>query len=103
MKRITTTQLRRKPRDGERIVMVTCYDATFARLVDEANVDVILLGDALGMRVTVEGVESEQQHDLLAQEACDEIQGYHISSPRPAFDVPQLLARSRPTGKARAM
>ncbi|MBB3963813.1 putative bifunctional diguanylate cyclase/phosphodiesterase [Rhizobium metallidurans] len=64
---------------------------------------IILLGDALGMRVTVEGVESEQQHDLLAQEACDEIQGYHISSPRPAFDVPQLLARSRPTGKVRAM
>jgi 3-methyl-2-oxobutanoate hydroxymethyltransferase len=51
MKRITTTQLRRKPRDGERIVMVTCYDATFARLVDEANVDVILIGDSLGMVV----------------------------------------------------
>lgn len=49
MKRLTTTQLRRKPREGERIVMVTCYDATFARLVDEAGVDAILVGDSLGM------------------------------------------------------
>ena len=49
MKRLTTTQLRRKPREGERIVMVTCYDATFARLVDEAGVDAILIGDSLGM------------------------------------------------------
>jgi 3-methyl-2-oxobutanoate hydroxymethyltransferase len=49
MKRLTTTQLRRKPRDGERIVMVTCYDATFARLVDEGGVDAILIGDSLGM------------------------------------------------------
>jgi diguanylate cyclase (GGDEF)-like protein len=64
---------------------------------------IILLGDALGMRVTVEGVESEQQHDLLAKEACDEIQGYHISSPRPAFDVPALLARCQPDGKAQAV
>lgn len=49
MKRISTTELRRKPRDGERIVMVTCYDATFARLVEEAGVDAILVGDSLGM------------------------------------------------------
>ncbi|MFK0330311.1 putative bifunctional diguanylate cyclase/phosphodiesterase [Rhizobium sp. NPDC090275] len=64
---------------------------------------IILLGDALGMRVTVEGVETAQQHDLLAQEACDEIQGYHISSPRPALDVPKLLAGSQPHGKAQAV
>ncbi|WP_111561078.1 putative bifunctional diguanylate cyclase/phosphodiesterase [Rhizobium sp.] len=64
---------------------------------------IILLGNALGMRVTVEGVETAQQHDLLAQEACDEIQGYHISSPRPAFDVPQLLAGSQRSGKAQAV
>jgi EAL domain-containing protein (putative c-di-GMP-specific phosphodiesterase class I) len=63
---------------------------------------IILLGDALGMRVTVEGVETAQQHDLLALEACDEIQGYHISPPRPAFDVPQMLAGWQADGKAQA-
>jgi 3-methyl-2-oxobutanoate hydroxymethyltransferase len=34
-----------------RISMVTCYDATFARLVDEAAIDCILVGDSLGMVV----------------------------------------------------
>jgi EAL domain-containing protein (putative c-di-GMP-specific phosphodiesterase class I) len=54
---------------------------------------IILLGDALGMRVTVEGVETAEQLALLQREACDEIQGYHISPPRPAAHVPHLLAR----------
>src|SRR4029453_18306678 len=39
---------------AERIVMVTAYDATFSRLADEAGVDVILVGDSLGM--VVQGV-----------------------------------------------
>nr|WP_233151578.1 3-methyl-2-oxobutanoate hydroxymethyltransferase [Pelomonas sp. KK5] len=33
---------------GEKIVMLTCYDATFAHLQDEAGVDVMLIGDSLG-------------------------------------------------------
>lgn len=53
---------------------------------------IILLGDALGMRVTVEGVETAEQMALLECEECDEIQGYHISAPRPASDVSYLLS-----------
>ena len=53
---------------------------------------IILLGDALGMRVTVEGVETAAQLALLEREECDEIQGYYISPPRPARDVPHLLS-----------
>src|SRR5512139_133885 len=53
---ITTTALRALKQSGRPIVMVTAYDAPSARLVDEAGVDAILVGDSLGM--TVLGLDS---------------------------------------------
>ena len=49
MKRITTRTLQKYRSEQRKIVMVTCYDATFARLVESAEVDAILVGDSLGM------------------------------------------------------
>jgi predicted signal transduction protein with EAL and GGDEF domain len=63
---------------------------------------IILLGDALGMRVTVEGVETAEQKSLLEREECDEIQGYYISPPAPAPDVARLLSASRSGSMAKA-
>jgi 3-methyl-2-oxobutanoate hydroxymethyltransferase len=36
-------------RTGEKIAMLTCYDASFAALLDRAGVDAVLIGDSLGM------------------------------------------------------
>jgi diguanylate cyclase (GGDEF)-like protein len=48
---------------------------------------VVGMGISLGMSVTVEGVETEQQFDFLKVEGCDQIQGYYVSEPleRKAF------------------
>jgi 3-methyl-2-oxobutanoate hydroxymethyltransferase len=44
----TIADLRERARRGEGLVMVTAYDATFARLVDAVDVDAILVGDSVG-------------------------------------------------------
>jgi EAL domain-containing protein (putative c-di-GMP-specific phosphodiesterase class I) len=56
---------------------------------------VIGLAHALGLRVTAEGVESEEQLMALIDLDCDEAQGYFFSPPQPAPDLRSLLARTR--------
>lgn len=46
VKRITTHQLQTMKRKGEKIAMLTAYDYTMARILDAANIDVLLVGDS---------------------------------------------------------
>lgn len=46
--RITLSTLHKMMRDGEKITMLTCYDASFAALLDGAGLDTLLIGDSLG-------------------------------------------------------
>jgi 3-methyl-2-oxobutanoate hydroxymethyltransferase len=46
---ITLSTLLRMKEQRQKIACLTCYDASFAALVDEAQVDVVLAGDSLGM------------------------------------------------------
>lgn len=48
---ITIAQLQAMKRQGEKIVALTCYDASFAVMLDAAGIDVLLVGDSLGMVV----------------------------------------------------
>lgn len=49
MPKITTAVLQKMKQQGDKITMLTAYDASFAKLFAEQGVDVLLIGDSLGM------------------------------------------------------
>ncbi len=55
-KLVTVHELLSMKRRGERIVVLTCYDALFARLLDAAGVDILLVGDSVNQ--VLAGAES---------------------------------------------
>lgn len=62
---VTVSTLRRMRNDGEAIACLTAYDASLAAVVDEAGVDVVLVGDSLGMVI--------QGHDTTVPVTVDDI------------------------------
>ena len=48
---VTVRTLAQMKRDGEKIAVLTCYDASFAQVLEAAGVEVMLVGDSLGMVV----------------------------------------------------
>ena len=52
---------------------------------------IINLGHTLGLEIVSEGVETKEQLELLKKQGCDIIQGYFISKPMPADDLPEFL------------
>jgi len=55
-RKITVPDLQRMKDAGTKITALTAYDFSFGRIVDAAGVDVILVGDSLGM--VVQGLET---------------------------------------------
>ncbi len=49
MRSVSVTQIKEMKQQGEKISVVTAYDSTFAKVVEEAGIDAILIGDSLGM------------------------------------------------------
>jgi 3-methyl-2-oxobutanoate hydroxymethyltransferase len=66
--RVTIHTLRQMKERGEKITVLTAYDATFARLLDEGGADVLLVGDSLGMVI--------QGHETTLPVTLDEM-SYH--------------------------
>jgi 3-methyl-2-oxobutanoate hydroxymethyltransferase len=97
---ITVPELGEMKRRGEKIVAVTAYDASFAAAADAAGIDVVLVGDSLGMVV--------QGHASTLPVTVDQMV-YHSSCAargvRRALligDMPFLSARDAPTALATA-
>jgi 3-methyl-2-oxobutanoate hydroxymethyltransferase len=63
---MTLTQLRKLKAAGEKITSLTAYDASFAHLLDQAGIDILLVGDSLGM--VIQGHDSTlpvTTHDMI--------------------------------------
>ncbi|HEX7642701.1 MAG TPA: EAL domain-containing protein [Burkholderiaceae bacterium] len=71
-------------------------DADDAKIV-RSTID---LGHNMGLRVVAEGVESEAVWSLLARMGCDQGQGYFMSRPIPAEQLPGWVAKWTPPGAA---
>ena len=61
---------------------------------------IVALGDAVGVPITAEGVETPEQRAFLAELNCDEIQGYLVGRPSPvvSFESPFVRQRMRAAG-----
>jgi 3-methyl-2-oxobutanoate hydroxymethyltransferase len=71
LKKVTINTLRKMKQAGERITMLTAYDATFARLFDRAGIEILLVGDSLGMVI--------QGHDTTLPVTMDQMV-YHCAN-----------------------
>lgn len=67
--RYTLSHFQKMRDQGEKIVMLTCYDASFAAVSDAAGVEILLIGDSLGMVV--------QGHDSTLPVTMGDLE-YHV-------------------------
>jgi len=79
----TVPALAQAKQQGRRLVMLTCYDYGFARTLDAAGVDIVLIGDSLGMVV--------QGHDSTLPVSVDDV-AYHTRIVAGGLDRALLVA-----------
>ncbi|MCU1764331.1 3-methyl-2-oxobutanoate hydroxymethyltransferase [Pseudomonas protegens] len=80
---ITLTTLQSLKQKGEKITMLTCYDATFAHTCCEAGVEVLLVGDSLGMVL--------QGHDSTLPVSTADM-AYHVAAVKRGNNGALILA-----------
>jgi 3-methyl-2-oxobutanoate hydroxymethyltransferase len=79
---VTLATLQRMRADGEKIACLTAYDSSFATLLDAADVDVVLVGDTLGMVI--------QGHDTTVPVTMDHMV-YHCAAVVRGLQRPFLI------------
>src|SRR3954465_13228175 len=80
---VTLSTLAKMKADKEKIASLTCYDASFAVLLDTAEVDLVLVGDSLGMVI--------QGHDTTVPVTMDNMV-YHTCAVSRGLYRPFLVA-----------
>ena len=80
---VSLATLERMKESGEKIACLTCYDASFAVLVDAADADLVLVGDSLGMVI--------QGHDTTVPVTMDDMV-YHCRAVSRGLHRPFLMA-----------
>lgn len=80
---VTLTTLRKMKADGDKIACITAYDASFATVVDNAGIDLVLVGDSLGMVI--------QGHDTTVPVTMDDMI-YHSKATLRGLYRPFLIA-----------
>lgn len=60
---------------------------------------IVAIGHSLGLKVIAEGIETEEEQELLFRLSCDEAQGYLYSMPIPAPEVAPLVYSQMPLGQ----
>ena len=82
-RRLTQADLAKRYQAGEKIVMFTCYDASFARLLDGAGIEAMLIGDSLGNVI--------QGHDTTLPVTVTDI-AYHTAAVKRGSDHAFIIA-----------
>ena len=67
----TKRKLNKLTKEGDQIVCVTCYDSSFSKILNKVGVDIVLVGDSLGMVIKGEdNTHSVTMNNIL----------YHVSN-----------------------
>ena len=111
-KKFTTTSFLQSKEKGEKITVLTAYDYQMAKLIDQAGIDCILVGDSLGMVVlgyedTLEVTMEDMIHHTRAVARGTEkafvvadmpFMSYHISVEEAIRNAGRLIQEGRATG-----
>ena len=90
--------LKRFPIDIIKIDRSFISDITLKKVDADIVNTIIALAHILDVKVVAEGVETEQQKNLLKKEGCDIMQGYYLSKPIPAIEFSEkFLAKNEST------
>ena len=83
MPTVTTATLQAHKTAGEKFAVIAAYDATFARLIEQAGIEVILVGDSLGMVL--------QGHDSTLPVSIEDM-AYHTACVSNGCSKPLIIA-----------